>query len=136
GQKCSACSRAIVSEKVYGAFLEKLQGEVAKITVGEPERHGVMMGPVVNAAARDKILSYIEQGKKEGRLVTGGGSAPGSDGYFIQPTVIADVKPDAKIAQEEIFGPVLAVIPAKSFDQALEIANGTEYGLTGAVYTK
>ncbi len=136
GQKCSACSRAIVSEKVYGPFLEKLKAQVEKFSVGEPDRHGTWMGPVVNASARDKILGYIEQGKKEGRLLTGGGPVPGSDGYFVQPTVIADVKPDARIAQEEIFGPVLAVIPVKGFDEALQVANGTDYGLTGAVYTR
>jgi 1-pyrroline-5-carboxylate dehydrogenase len=94
------------------------------------------MGPVINQSARDKILSYIEEGKKEGRLVAGGGAVAGNEGYFIQPTVIADVKPDSKIGQEEIFGPVLAVIRAKSFDEALAIANGTDYGLTGAVYTR
>ena len=136
GQKCSACSRAIVSDKIYDAFLPKLKAEVQKIVVGEPEKAGVSMGPVVNAAARDKILSYIETGKKDGRLIAGGGPVAGSDGYFIQPTVIADVKPDAVIAQEEIFGPVLAVIPSRSYDEALQIANGTMYGLTGAVYTR
>ncbi len=136
GQKCSACSRAIVSEKVYDAFIEKLKPLTEKITVGEPDQVGVAMGPVVNAAARDKVLSYIERGKKDGRLITGGGAVPGKDGYFIQPTVIADVKPNATIAQEEIFGPVLAIIPARNFDEALQIANGTEYGLTGAVYTR
>jgi 1-pyrroline-5-carboxylate dehydrogenase len=136
GQKCSACSRAIVSDKLYDRFIEKLKSRVEKITVGEPEQSGVAMGPVVSGSARDKILSYIEAGKKEGRLVTGGGPIPGQDGYFIQPTVIADVKADAKIAQEEIFGPVLAVIPVKSFDEALQVANGTDYGLTGAVYTR
>jgi 1-pyrroline-5-carboxylate dehydrogenase len=109
---------------------------VEKISVGEPETAGVALGPVVNAAARDRILAYIETGKREGRLIAGGGAVPGRDGYFIQPTVIADVSPNATIAQEEIFGPVLAVIPAKSFDDALRIANGTEYGLTGAVYTR
>ena len=136
GQKCSACSRAIVSEKLYAPFLEKLKARVEQITVGEPERYGMVMGPVVNAAARDKILEYIESGKREGRLITGGGVVAGSDGYFIQPTVIADIKPNAKIAREEIFGPVLAVLPVKSYDEALEVANGTEYGLTGAVYSK
>src|SRR5262249_9885643 len=99
GQKCSACSRAIVSDKVYDRFLDKLQAEVAKINVGSPDQAGVAMGPVVNKKARDTILSYIEHGKREGRLIAGGGAVPGSDGYFIQPTVIADVKPDAKIAQ-------------------------------------
>jgi len=136
GQKCSACSRAIVSEKVYAPFLEKLKAQVAKITVGAPEDPATAMGPVINQAARDKILSYIESGKRDGRLIAGGGPVEGQDGWFIQPTVIADIPPTAKIAREEIFGPVLAVIPAKSFDEALTIANGTEYGLTGAVYTK
>ncbi len=136
GQKCSACSRAIVSENVYEAFLAKLKPHVEAIKVGEPDQAGVAMGPVINAAARDKILSYIEAGKRGGRLIAGGGAVSGKDGYFIQPTVIADVKPDATIAQEEIFGPVLAVIPVKSYDDALAVANGTEYGLTGAVYTR
>jgi len=136
GQKCSACSRAIVSEQVYEAFLPRLKAEVDKIVLGEPEKAGVMMGPVVNAGARDKILSYIETGRRNGRLIAGGGALAGHDGYFVQPTVIADVKPSDVIAQEEIFGPVLAVIPARSFDEALQIANGTVYGLTGAVYTR
>jgi 1-pyrroline-5-carboxylate dehydrogenase len=136
GQKCSACSRAIVSERVYAPFLEKLKAEVGKLTVGDPETHGTFMGPVVSRAARDKILEYIEHGKKEGRLIAGGCPVEGRDGWFLQPTVIADIKPGAKIAQEEIFGPVLAVMPVKSYDEALEVANDTEYGLTGAVYTK
>jgi 1-pyrroline-5-carboxylate dehydrogenase len=135
GQKCSACSRAIVVEKVYDAFLEKLKGRVEQITVGSPADPSSYMGPVINDSARKSILEYIEAGKKEGRLVTGGGEGSGS-GYFIEPTVLADVPPTARVAQEEIFGPVLAVIKAKNFDEALEIANNTEYGLTGAVYTK
>jgi 1-pyrroline-5-carboxylate dehydrogenase len=92
------------------------------------------MGPVINRAAMKGILDYIEVGKKEGRLVAGGEKTEG-DGYFLRPTVISDVGPQAKISQEEIFGPVLAVIKAKNFDEALEVANNTEYGLTGAVYT-
>ncbi|HEY2954051.1 MAG TPA: L-glutamate gamma-semialdehyde dehydrogenase [Candidatus Eisenbacteria bacterium] len=136
GQKCSACSRAIVSRKVYDAFLARLKDQVERIQIGDPDRADVTLGPVINAAARDKILSYIEQGKREGRLVTGGRAAPGTEGWFVEPTVIADVAPGARIAQEEIFGPVLAVIPVASFDEALAVANGTEYGLTGAVYTR
>jgi len=136
GQKCSACSRAIVSEKVYEPFLARLKAEVAKIKVGITDSPEISMGPVVNAAARDKILSYIERGRQEGRLIAGGGPVAGLEGYFLQPTVIADVKPSAVIACEEIFGPVLAVIPAKSYDEALAIANGTDYGLTGAVYSR
>ncbi|MGB6625090.1 MAG: aldehyde dehydrogenase family protein, partial [Candidatus Acidiferrales bacterium] len=135
GQKCSACSRAIVAEKVYDKFIEKLLPQVKKMKVGPSENFDSYMGPVINKSAMKTILDYIEAGKKEGRLLAGGGKAAG-DGYFIEPTVIADVKPNAKIAQEEIFGPVLAVIPAKDFDDALRIANGTEYGLTGAVYSK
>jgi len=135
GQKCSACSRAIVVEKVYDAFLDKLKARVEKIKVGPAANEDVYMGPVINANAKKSILKYIEIGKREGRLITGGGELPGP-GHFIEPTVIADVPPKARIAQEEIFGPVLAVIKAQDFDEALEVANNTEYGLTGAVYAK
>jgi 1-pyrroline-5-carboxylate dehydrogenase len=135
GQKCSACSRAIVAEKVYDAFVRKLVGRASKVTVGPAEDPGNYMGPVVSEEAMKGILSYIETGKKEGKLLLGGKRAPG-DGYFVEPTIIADVSPQARIAQEEIFGPVLAVIKAKDFDNALEIANDTEFGLTGAVYTR
>ena len=135
GQKCSACSRAIVDEKIYDVFLERLKDRVAKITVGDPTENKPM-GPVVSDKAMKSILDYIEIGKKEGRLIHGGGPAKeAGDGYFIQPTVIADVAPTARIAQEEIFGPVLAVIKARNFDDALAIANNTEFGLTGAVYS-
>ncbi len=135
GQKCSACSRAIVSEKLYDTFVQKLAERAKKITVGAADDPGNYMGPVINTESVNKILSYLDLGKKEGRIVTGGDRAPG-DGYFIQPTVIADIKPGSKIEQEEIFGPVVAVIKAKDFDEALRIANGTEFGLTGAVYTR
>jgi 1-pyrroline-5-carboxylate dehydrogenase len=135
GQKCSACSRAIVVESVYEAFLEKLQSRVEQIKVGPTTHLSSYMGPVINARAKQSILEYIKIGKKEGRLITGGKEPPGP-GHFIQPTVIADVAPQARIAQEEIFGPVLAVLKARNFDEALEIANNTEYGLTGSVYTK
>jgi len=92
------------------------------------------MGPVISDSARKSIVNYIEVGKSEGRLLTGG-TAQDGDGYFIRPTVIADVEPSAKIFQEEIFGPVLAVSKAKDFEQALEMANDSQYGLTGAVYS-
>lgn len=134
GQKCSACSRAIVEEPVYDEFLERLKERVAQISVGDPQERSTYMGPVVNAAAAESIERYVETGKREGRLVFGGNRLD-RDGYFIEPTVIADVAPEAVIAQEEIFGPVLAVIKARNFDQALEIANSTEFGLTGSVYT-
>jgi 1-pyrroline-5-carboxylate dehydrogenase len=134
GQKCSACSRAIVVESVYDSFLEKLKRRVEQIKVGPPADPVTYMGPVINGRAKQSILEYIEIGKREGRLVAGGESS--GPGYFVQPTVIADVPAKGRIAQEEIFGPVLAVIKARDFDDALEIANNTEYGLTGAVYTK
>lgn len=134
GQKCSACSRAIVEEKIYDAFLEKLKARVARISVGDPSDPKNYMGPVVNEAALESILGYVEKGKREGRLVAGGKRAAGA-GFFVEPTVIADVAPDATIAQEEIFGPVLAVIKARDFDDALTIANDTEFGLTGSLYT-
>ena len=135
GQKCSACSRVIVDEKVYNVFVERLKERVSKIVVGEPTENKTM-GPVVSEKAMKSILNYIEIGKKEGRLIHGGGPATeAGEGYFIQPTVIADIAPTARIAQEEIFGPVLAVIKSRNFDDALEIANNTEFGLTGAVYS-
>ena len=134
GQKCSACSRAIIDERIYDKFLDALKARVEKITVGDPTENP-NMGAVINEGSMKSILEYIEYGKKDGRLITGGGRAPG-EGYFIQPTVIADIKPKSKLEQEEIFGPVLAVIKSKNYDHALEIANDTEFGLTGAVYTK
>ena len=134
GQKCSACSRAIVDASVYDAFIEKLKGRVAKMTVGDPSEQSTYMGPVVNEGALKSISEYIEIGKHEGRLIAGGNRV-GSDGYFLEPTIIADVDPQARISQEEIFGPVLAIIKAKDFDHAMEIANNTEFGLTGSLYT-
>lgn len=135
GQKCSACSRAIVSEKLYDQFLEKLAPKVEALTVGPSDDLANYMGPVINEGARRTILGYIETGKKEGRLVAGGSAAEG-EGYFIRPTVIADIASDTTIFQEEIFGPVLAVTRARDFDEALRLANDTRFGLTGAVYTR
>ena len=135
GQKCSACSRAIVDASIYDEFVEKLKARVAKITVGDPADKKNYMGPVINERALKSIEQYIATGAKEGRLVHGG-KRVGDKGFFVEPTVIADTAPNATIAQEEIFGPVLAVIKAKDFDDALQIANNTEFGLTGAVYTK
>jgi 1-pyrroline-5-carboxylate dehydrogenase len=134
GQKCSAGSRAIVVEKVYDQVLQKVIDKTKKLTMGDVTKPETYMGPVVDENAMKKITEYIEIGKQEGRLVAGGGHQ--GPGYFIEPTVIADVDPQARIAQEEIFGPVLAVIKARDFDDALHIANDTEYGLTGALYSK
>ena len=135
GQKCSACSRVIVHEKIYDQFVAKLVERAKKITVGPADDLANYMGPVINERAMKKIQEYIEIGKKEGRMVLGGQKVP-EGGYFIPPTIIADLPPTARLAQEEVFGPVLAVIKCKSFDEGLAIVNNTEYGLTGAVYTK
>jgi len=135
GQKCSACSRAIVHEKVYDQFVKKVLPLVGALKQGAPyESKENNLGPVINENAVQSILNYIEAGKTEGELLAGGMRAAGS-GYFIQPTVFGDVPRDATISLEEIFGPVLALIKARNFDDAIDIANNTEYGLTGAVYT-
>ena len=135
GQKCSACSRAIVAADIYNVFCDRLQEKVAKIKTGDPAQN-VYTGPVISEKSYRKTLDYIEIGKKEGTVLNGGHAIETPEGgYYIAPTVIADVAPSARIALEEIFGPVLAVIKSKSFDDALAIANNTEYGLTGAVYS-
>jgi 1-pyrroline-5-carboxylate dehydrogenase len=135
GQKCSACSRAIVEAPIYDAFVEKVRQRVEKLTVGDPVENP-NMGPVINASAHESILGYIEKGKAEGRLVAGGSAIETeAGGYFLQPTVIADVDPDAVISQEEIFGPVLAILKVESYEEGLAVANNTEFGLTGAIYT-
>ncbi|MEO0004505.1 MAG: L-glutamate gamma-semialdehyde dehydrogenase, partial [candidate division WOR-3 bacterium] len=135
GQKCSACSRLVLDAKIYDEFLDMLIARVKKIKMGPVEEQENWLGPVINQSAFKKIMDYIAVGKKEGRLICGG-KGDERNGYFIQPTIFADVKRNARIAQEEIFGPVLAVIKARNFADALDIANSTEYGLTGAVYTR
>jgi 1-pyrroline-5-carboxylate dehydrogenase len=137
GQKCSACSRAVIVDEVYDAVLEKVVERTKSLKVGDVRDGTPFTGPVVSKSAYESILGYIDIGKGEGRLVAGGGPATDAGpGFFIRPTVIADVDPHARIAQEEIFGPVLAVIRASDYDDALKIANNTEFGLTGAVYSK
>jgi len=134
GQKCSACSRVIVEDKVYNKFVEKLRERVEKLQVGDPAEN-FYSGPVINPVAKERLLKYIEVGKKEGTLLTGGEAIEKEGGYYIAPTVFTEVAPTSRLAQEEIFGPLLAVIRSKNFEDALEIANDTEYGLTGAIYT-
>ena len=139
GQKCSACSRAIIHKDVYDEILKKVTERTEKLILGSTEKKDTFLGPVSSKSAFEGIMKYIEIGKSEGRLMTGGESVNGASnhgGFFIKPTIIADVKPDAKISQEEIFGPVLAFIKANDWDDALEIANNTEFGLTGAVFTR
>lgn len=133
GQKCSACSRAIVDRKVYNEFIKKLKVKVDALTIG-PAEDNFPVGPVSSASAEKSILNYIDIGKNEGKLLNGGSKAIGN-GFYIQPTVFCDIDPMARISQEEIFGPVLAVIKAKNFDDAVNIANNTKFGLTGAVYS-
>ncbi len=132
GQKCSAASRAIVHEKVYDAVMDALKAEVMNIKVGNPEDDTVFMGPVNDENAFNKITEYIEIGKQEGKVLIGGDSDK-TKGWFIEPTVFIDVEPHARIMKEEIFGPVLAITKVKSFTEALDVANSTEFGLTGAV---
>jgi 1-pyrroline-5-carboxylate dehydrogenase len=135
GQKCSACSRAIVHQDVYDQVLNRVVELTKELTVGDVANPEFYTGPVIDEGAYNKILEYIEIGKQEGKLVAGGEKGPDT-GYFIQPTVFADVDPQARIMQEEIFGPVVAFSKARDFDHALEIANNTEYGLTGSVFSR
>ncbi|MGG3889364.1 L-glutamate gamma-semialdehyde dehydrogenase [Metabacillus fastidiosus] len=132
GQKCSACSRAVVLEEVYDEVLARVIEITKNLTVGNTADQSYFMGPVIDQAAYDKITSYIDIGKKEGKLVAGG-KGDDTEGYFIEPTIFADVDENARLMKEEIFGPVVAFCKAKSFDHAIEIANNTDYGLTGAV---
>lgn len=137
GQKCSACSRVVVENKAYDALMEKILERTRKITLGPTREQKNTMGPVVSQSAYDSILNYIEVGKKEGRLLAGGGKdEKAGNGFFIQPTIIGDVDPLARISCEEIFGPVLAAVRARDFSHAIEIANNTEYGLTGSLYSR
>lgn len=134
GQKCSAGSRAVVHQDIYDQVLEKAVALTKSLTVGNPDEVNTYMGPVISQTSYNKIMRYIEIGKKEGRLLTGG-EGDDSKGYFIQPTIFADVDEKARIMQEEIFGPVLAICKARDFDHMMEIANNTEFGLTGALIT-
>jgi 1-pyrroline-5-carboxylate dehydrogenase len=134
GQKCSACSRAVIVEDVYDQVLSRVVELTNQLTVGDPTEQGMFMGPVNDNNAFKKIMEYIEIGKGEGKVMAGG-EGDNSKGYFIKPTVIADLAPNSRIMQEEIFGPVVGFTKAKNFDEAIEIANNTEYGLTGAVIT-
>jgi len=134
GQKCSAGSRLVIHERIYRQTVEAFVERVRALRVG-PAMDNFPVGPVINARAHQTIMEYITIGRREGRLLAGGEPGEG-EGFFIQPTVFADVDPGARIAQEEIFGPVVAVIRARDFDQALEIANGTQFGLTGSVFSR
>ena len=136
GQKCSACSRLIVDEKVHDDLVTKVKALTEKLNIGQPTEGDTNVAAVINKRAFDNTLGYIKKGIEEGGQIVAGGKGDESQGYFIEPTVIDNVKPGDSIEQEEVFAPVLAVIKAKDYDHALEIANGTEFGLTGAVYSK
>src|SRR5262245_66551207 len=116
-------------------MIEKIAERTSKIKVGSPTDNASTMSAVINEKAFKSVNAYVEKGKAEGGRVVAGGGADGEQGFFIEPTVIADVKPGDTIEQEEIFGPVLAVIKANDYDDALRIANDTKSGLTGAVYS-
>lgn len=133
GQKCSAGSRAIIVQEVYDELVEKIKVRTDQLVIGLPEDNAPV-GPVVDKSSYNRILDYIEIGKKEGRLLSGGGKGP-EGGYFIQPTVIADVAGDAVIMQEEIFGPVLAISKANDWEEAIRMYNETEFGLTGSYFS-
>ncbi|HEY9713023.1 MAG TPA: L-glutamate gamma-semialdehyde dehydrogenase [Chroococcales cyanobacterium] len=136
GQKCSACSRVIVDRHIYDDFIKKIKERTEKLKVGSPENRESDMGPCASKSQYETVLNYIEIGKTEGELLCGGKTVKHGDGFFVEPTVIHNVKPTARIAQEEIFGSVLAVIKANDWHHALDIANNTEFGLTGAVYSR
>jgi RHH-type proline utilization regulon transcriptional repressor/proline dehydrogenase/delta 1-pyrroline-5-carboxylate dehydrogenase len=134
GQKCSACSRAIVHETVYEVFLERLSEAVQGLQMGHPEHPGTRVGPLIDARAQAKVRQYVEIGKQEGRLIVE--CRIDEAGSFVGPVVVADIQPHHRLAQEEIFGPVLAVMRAKTFKEALQIANSTSFALTGGVYSR
>ncbi|MCA1624338.1 MAG: L-glutamate gamma-semialdehyde dehydrogenase [Acidobacteria bacterium] len=136
GQKCSACSRLIVDEKVHDRLMEKVVELTKQIKIGKPTEADTNMGAVINKRAFDNTLSYINKGVEEGGKILMGGVGDNSQGFYIEPTIIDNVEPKSTLEQEEVFAPVLAVIKAKDFEHALEIANDTEFGLTGAVYSE
>ena len=139
GQKCTATSRAIVEEAVYEDFLKLLVEKTRKLRVGNGLEKGVEMGPCVDENQMNTVLRYIEVGKSEGaKLECGGNRLTGSGydkGYFVEPTIFTNVKPEMRICQEEIFGPVLAVLPVKDFDQAIQMANNVKFGLSASLLT-
>ena len=135
GQKCSACSRVIVDEKVHDDLIEKVVELTQRFNIGDPTEPNTNVAAVINQRSFEKTLGYIDKGISEGGTLLTGGKGDDTDGYFIEPTIIDNVEPGATIEQEEIFAPVLAVIKARGYDHALQIANDTEFGLTGSVYS-
>jgi aldehyde dehydrogenase (NAD+) len=140
GQRCTAASRISVHKRIYDAFVERFQSAASRLRLGDGLRKETDLGPVVNESQFKKVLKYIGIGKEEGaRLIFGGRArqeGESSRGYFIEPTIFAEVHPQMRIAQEEIFGPVVSVIRAEDLFEAIKIANGTQYGLSAAIYTR
>jgi 1-pyrroline-5-carboxylate dehydrogenase len=134
GQKCSACSRVVAVAPIYDKLLEKVVERARTLSVGDPSKPDTAIGAVIDNRSIEKIRHYLELGKQEGRLLLGG-EPQSESGYFVPPTIFADVAPDARLSQEEVFGPVLAFVKADDFEQAMEIANNTEYGLTGGLFS-
>jgi RHH-type proline utilization regulon transcriptional repressor/proline dehydrogenase/delta 1-pyrroline-5-carboxylate dehydrogenase len=135
GQKCSALSRLILLQDNYDRVMERLIPAAASLRVGNPEEPGIMVGPVIDEAAYRRILDYIEVGKSEATLAYQAKDVP-PQGYFVPPTIFTDVKPNMRIAREEIFGPVLSVLKVRDLDEAIEVANGTDYALTGGFFSR
>jgi RHH-type proline utilization regulon transcriptional repressor/proline dehydrogenase/delta 1-pyrroline-5-carboxylate dehydrogenase len=134
GQKCSALSRLIVLDDVYDHFLERFVSACGAYPIGDPTQPGTILGPVIDTDAQKKILGIIEQGKREAKLAFQG-TAP-KEGYFVPATVFVNVKPEHSIAREEIFGPVVAILRAKNLDEAFALVNGTDYALTGGIFSR
>jgi len=140
GQRCTAASRVVVHEKVYDTFVDQFVARAKALRVGDGLDPMTQVGPSVSQGQLDTVMKYVEIGKDEGaRLMCGGRRPSGSvytKGYFFEPTIFADVSPSMRIAQEEIFGPVVSVIPCRSFDEAVAIGNGVQYGLSASIYTQ
>jgi alpha-ketoglutaric semialdehyde dehydrogenase len=135
GQRCTACSRVIVHIKVQKQLEKKLLARIKKLKLGDPTKKSTDVGPLINAAAAEKSKKYIGVGKKDGAKLLCGGKHGKGTGHFFEPTLFTNVKPHMRIAQEEIFGPVLSLIPVKNFDEAIKVSNGIDYGLSSAIYT-
>ncbi|MGH9140479.1 MAG: aldehyde dehydrogenase family protein, partial [Vicinamibacterales bacterium] len=140
GQRCTAASRVVVHEAIYGAFLERFVARARALRVGDGLDPTVQMGPSVSSGQLDTVMNYVEIGKQEGATLACGGHAltagAHARGFFHEPTIFADVAPAMRIAQEEIFGPVVSVIPCKSYEDAVSIGNGVQYGLSASIYTQ